>query len=594
MPHKLFSFNIAALTFLITLFSSNEIFIPGSDIKTESIQTTALIKTPEELQKEIIEKKIASMNLREKIAQMIVTYSDGFAIAENSAEFKRLSDLIINEKVGGVIFFKGNSIQEAELINKLQALSETPLLISADFERGTKMRLDDGSLFPSNMALGATRNPDLAYRMGLQIAKECRAIGVHQNYAPVVDVNNNSKNPIINVRSYGEDPELVSMLADKFIKGLQDGNVIATAKHFPGHGDTDIDSHNDLPVLNFSKDRLDNIELIPFKNAIKSDVMSVMIAHLSLPAIDNETNVPASLSKNVIEGVLMGELKFKGLVVTDALNMAGVVKHFSTENVALRCVNAGVDLILMPQGESLTITTIEQAVNNGTISESKIDESVRKILYAKNWLRINENKFTDVSKVSSVVNNSEAMSISQQIADESITLVKNDGDLLPFNNASDKSCLIISMNNGNEKANSELFLSQFSEKNNFKQASYYDLTGEVSNANEILKDSENYDVIIVPIYAKVKIKTGTVGLPDSQINLINDLVSRGKKVVVVSFGNPYLIQGFADVSSYVCAYADAETSITAGINAILGTIKFNGKLPVTISSQFKYGDGIIN
>jgi len=594
MPHKLFSFNIAALTFLITLFSSNEIFIPGSDIKTESIQTTALIKTPEELQKEIIEKKIASMNLREKIAQMIVTYSDGFAIAENSAEFKRLSDLIINEKVGGVIFFKGNSIQEAELINKLQALSETPLLISADFERGTKMRLDDGSLFPSNMALGATRNPDLAYRMGLQIAKECRAIGVHQNYAPVVDVNNNSKNPIINVRSYGEDPELVSMLADKFIKGLQDGNVIATAKHFPGHGDTDIDSHNDLPVLNFSKDRLDNIELIPFKNAIKSDVMSVMIAHLSLPAIDNETNVPASLSKNVIEGVLMGELKFKGLVVTDALNMAGVVKHFSTENVALRCVNAGVDLILMPQGESLTITTIEQAVNNGTISESKIDESVRKILYAKNWLRLNENKFTDVSKVSSVVNNSEAMSISQQIADESITLVKNDGDLLPFNNASDKSCLIISMNNGNEKANSELFLSQFSEKNNFKQASYYDLTGEVSNANEILKDSENYDVIIVPIYAKVKIKTGTVGLPDSQINLINDLVSRGKKVVVVSFGNPYLIQGFADVSSYVCAYADAETSITAGINAILGTIKFNGKLPVTISSQFKYGDGIIN
>ncbi|MEO8446008.1 MAG: glycoside hydrolase family 3 N-terminal domain-containing protein [bacterium] len=594
MRHKLFSLNIAALTFLLTLFSSNEIFFSGSEIITGSNQSLTLKKTPEELQKEIIEKKIASMNLREKIAQMIVTYSDGYSIAENSAEYKRLSNLIINEKVGGVIFFKGNSIQEAELINKLQALSETPLLISADFERGTKMRLDDGSLFPSNMALGATRNPELAYQMGLQIAKECRAIGVHQNYAPVVDVNNNSKNPIINVRSYGEDPELVSLLADKFIKGIQDGNVIATAKHFPGHGDTDIDSHNDLPVLNFSKERLDNIELIPFKNAIKSDVMSVMIAHLSLPAIDNESNVPASLSKSVIEGVLMNELKFRGLVVTDALNMAGVVKHFSTENVALRCVNAGVDLILMPQGETLTITTIEQAVNNGTISESKIDESVRKILYAKNWLGLNENKFTDVSKISSVVNNSEAMSISQKIADESITLVKNESDLLPLNNVSDQSCLIVSMNNGNEKANSDLFLSQFSDKNKFKRASYYDLTGEVSNANEILKDSENYDVIIVPIYAKVKIKTGTVGLPDSQIKLINDLVSRGKKVVVVSFGNPYLIQGFADISSYVCAYADAETSIAAGVNSILGTIKFKGKLPVTISSQFKYGDGIIN
>ncbi len=317
------------------------------------------------------EEKLASMTLREKIAQMIISNSDGYALEENSDEFQRLKNLIVNEKIGGLIFFKGNSVQEAQLINRLQGLSETPLLISADFERGTKMRLDDGSLFPNNMALGATRNPELAYKMGFQIAKECRAIGVQQNYAPVVDVNNNSKNPIINVRSYGEDPELVSSMADKFIKGLQDGNVIATAKHFPGHGDTDIDSHNDLPVLNFSKDRLENLELVPFKNAIKNNVMSVMIAHLSLPSIDNESNVPASLSKSIIEGVLIDELNFKGLIVTDALNMAGVVKHFTTDEVALRCVNAGVDLILMPQGETQTISAIENAVMNGSISEEQ-------------------------------------------------------------------------------------------------------------------------------------------------------------------------------------------------------------------------------
>ena len=538
--------------------------------------------------------KLASMTLREKIAQMIISHSEGYNVYESTVDYKKLRNLIINEKIGGVIFFKGNSIQEAGMINDLQALSETPLLISADFERGTKMRLDDGSLFPSNMALGATRNPELAYQMGLQIAKECRAIGVHQNYAPVVDVNNNALNPIINVRSYGEDPQLVSSMADKFIKGLQDGYVIATAKHFPGHGDTDIDSHNDLPVLNFTKARLDNLELIPFKNAIKSDVMSIMIAHLSLPAIDAENFVPASLSKSIIDGVLIDELKFNGLIVTDALNMAGVVKHFSTKEVALRCVKAGIDLILMPQGESETITAIEDAVNTGMFSEERINTSVRKILNAKKWLKLDENKYTDISDISGVINSDEAKIISQKIADESLTLVKNENNLVPFVNASKQSCLIVSLNNGNEKANSEYFLNRFSEKNNFNTTSYYDISGEVFNSEEILSDARNYDVIIVPIYAKVKIKTGTVGLPQSQLDLINSLVTLGKKVVVISFGNPYLIQGFPDIDSYICAYADAETSINAVIDSFNGTIKYKGKLPVTVSEEFKFGSGITN
>lgn len=589
--NRLFSANIFITSLLLTFISSNEISLSNFEklISSKGKKNNIFLNS-----NEWAERKLASMTLREKIAQMIISNSDGYTQEENSDEFQRLKNLVVNEKIGGFIFFKGNSIQEAELINKLQSLSETPLLISADFERGTKMRLDDGSLFPSNMALGATRNPELAYQMGLQIAKECRAIGVHQDYAPVVDVNNNSLNPIINVRSYGEDPELVSTMGDNLIKGLQEGNVIATAKHFPGHGDTDIDSHNDLPVLNFDKDRLDNLELIPFKNAIKNNVMSVMIAHLSLPSIDDEINVPASLSKKIIEGVLIDELKFTGLIVTDALNMAGVVKNFSTEDVALRCVKAGVDLILMPQGESVTISAIEQAVISGTISEERIDASVKKILNAKGWLKLDENKLTDISKVSSVVNSENAKRISQQIADESITLVKNSGSIVPFDNAANQSCLIISMNNGNEKANSDYFLTRFNEIKKFKSTSYYDLTGEVTDMEEIMTDSDNYDLIIIPIYAKVKIKTGTVGLPESQTSLINSLVLKGKKIVVISFGNPYLIQSFPNVDSYICAYADAESSINSVINSIYGTIKFKGKLPVTISDEYKYGDGIIN
>ena len=583
--------NVFFISLLISLLGSNEILKNNiSENKIEKKSAPDLFSESNQW----TENKLNSMTLREKIAQMIITNSFGYALDNNSAEYKRLSNLIVNEKVGGVIFFKGNSVQQAELTNSLQSLSETPLLISADYERGTKMRLDDGSLFPSNMALGATRNPELAYLMGIQIAKECRSIGVHQNYAPVVDVNNNSLNPIINVRSYGEDPALVSSMSEKFIKGLQEGNVIATAKHFPGHGDTDIDSHSDLPVLNFSRERLDNLELIPFKNAIKNNVMSVMIAHLSLPSLDAEANVPASLSKNIVEGLLINELKFNGLIVTDALNMAGVVNHFSVREVALRCVNAGIDLILMPQGETEAIDAIENAVNNGSISEERINLSAKKILNAKSWLKLDENKLSDVSKVSSIVNSDESMKISQQIADESITLVKNSYNILPFTMASEMSCLIVSMNNGNEKANSDFFLSKFNEENKFKSTSFFDLTGDVINSNEILSEASSYDVVIVPVYAKVKIKTGTVGLPQSQLDLINSLISNGKKVVVVSFGNPYLIQGFPEVGSYICAYADAETSINSVIKSFYGTIKYKGKLPVSISNEFKYGDGITN
>jgi len=540
------------------------------------------------------ENKLSSMTLREKIAQMIVSHSKGYSLSKTSPEFKRLKRLIQDEKIGGLIFFQGSSLEEAELINELQGLSETPLLISADFERGTGMRLDDGSLFPNNMGIGATRNPELSYQMGLQIAKECRAIGVHQNYAPVMDVNNNADNPIINVRSYGEDPELVSQMGDMFIKGLQDGKVIATAKHFPGHGDTDIDSHSDLPLLNFDRERLDNIELVPFKSAIKNNVMSVMIAHLSFPALDDQPYIPASLSERIVEDLLIDDLNFNGLVVTDALNMKGVTKHFSTEEVALMCVNAGIDLILMPQGEEVTILTIENAVYDGLISEERIDRSVRKILNAKQWLGLNENKYVNAGNVSSIVNSYEAQELSQKIADESITLVKNDGNVVPFGNVSDKTCLIVSFNNTKSTDNTKMFFDKFKELSKFSYYAYYDIEGNVGDAEGIINDAEDYDVVVIPIYARVRIYSGTVGIPQSQIDLITGLLANGKDVVVISYGNPYLIQGFEDVNSYICAYGDGETSIIAALKALFGEIRFKGKLPVSVSGQYPYGTGITN
>lgn len=574
-------FIAAAAAFAFSAFSSKDSYSPANP--KISIPTIPSVT---------VQRKLSEMTLREKIAQMIVTYSDGFEFSEDSKEFKRIKNLVANEKVGGIIFFKGNSLQEASMINKFQALSETPLLISADFERGTAMRLNDGSLFPSNMGLGATRNTELAYQMGLQIAKECRAIGVHQNYSPVMDVNNNPNNPIINVRSFGENPELVSQMGDAMIKGLQTGNVIATAKHFPGHGDTDIDSHSDLPVLNFDMARLNSVELVPFISAINSGVKSVMIAHLSFPAVDNTPHLPSSLSESLVNDLLINQLGFKGLVVTDALNMAGVTKHFSTKNVALLCTEAGIDLILMPQGEVETINAIESAVKNGSISEERINSSATKILEAKEWLGLFNNKLVDESQIASVVNSSETKAISQKIADESITLVTDKDNLLPFKNVSDKKALVVSLNNGNETANTQYFFNNFVAYNKFASYETYDLTGDLNNNSEILNTANSYEYVIVPIYAKVKIKTGTVGIPASQLDLINSLVANGSKVIVLSMGNPYLVQGFTGVNAYICAYGDSEASINAALKTLFGEIPFKGKLPVSISSEFIFGTGI--
>ncbi|MFA5012237.1 MAG: glycoside hydrolase family 3 N-terminal domain-containing protein [Ignavibacteria bacterium] len=540
--------------------------------------------------------RMKEMTLREKIAQMIITYSDGYYSGNNDNNFKRLSNLIENEKVGGIIFFKGRALEEAKLINKLQTLSETPLLISQDFERGTAMRLEDGSLYPNNMGIGATRNPDLAYQMGLLIAKECRALGVHQNYSPVVDVNNNPLNPIINVRSFGEDPNLVSVMGDAMIRGLQDGKVIATAKHFPGHGDTDIDTHNDLPEISNDMQRMNEVELVPFVSAIKSGVKSVMVAHISFPALDKTPFIPATLSQEIINGLLIEKLGFKGLVITDALNMEGVTKHFNAKEVAIRCVKAGIDLILMPQGEKKTIDAIVDAVKKGDISEERIDISVKKILDAKEWLKLNDNKYVNEDEVLNNINNQEAQKLSDKIAEESITLVRNQNVLPLSKNNSFNNCLILSMFTGKEPENAQYFYDEIYSKIKSKSGTspvIKIIDNDISNPEATFKNFSDYDYIIIPLFIKVKMKTGTVGMNNSHAEFIKQLTDvYGKKVVVISFGNPYLLSNFENISGYIAAYGDSKSVIDAAIKSIAGEINPKGKLPVTITDNYKFGYGL--
>ena len=520
-----------------------------------------------------------AMTLREKIAQMVISSSEGYNYDESSNEFQRLKKLVSEEKIGGIIFFRGNSLEQAKLTNRLQSVSSVPLLISADYERGTNMRLLDGSLFPSNMALGATRNPLFAYRMGFLIAKECRTIGVHQNYSPVLDVNNNPDNPIINVRSFGENPQLVSDMGIQMIKGLQDGGVISTAKHFPGHGDTDIDSHNDLPVINFDMARLNEIELVPFRNAIEQGVKSIMIAHLSFPELEKDKRIPASLSAKIVNDLLIAQMNFNGLIVTDALNMSGVTKNFSTEEIAIRCAEAGIDLILMPEDEVRAIDAIEKEVIAGKITEERIDISCRKILENKIQLNLFENKFVDENLVTENINTPEEKALAQQIADESVTLVKDDFVLNKY-----KSVSVLTINTTKESKSSEYFNEQF--KNTF--AEVFENINFVNSVGSEVND----ELFIIPVFSKVLYKTGTVGIPQENVDMLDSLLLRNKKVVVISFGNPYLLKGFPDVDGYLCTYGDSNFSIDAALKALNGEIPFKGKLPITISSQYKFGFGI--
>lgn len=519
-----------------------------------------------------------TMSLHDKIAQMFITNSDGFNYDGSSEEFQRLQKLVSEQKIGGIIFFKGYSLDQAKLTNRLQNLAGIPLLISADYERGTNMRLLDGSLFPNNMAIGASRNSLLAYQMGLLIAKECKALGVHQNYSPVLDVNNNPDNPIINVRSFGEDPMLVSEMGNQMIRGLQDGGVIATAKHFPGHGDTDVDSHNDLPVIPYDMERLKSIELVPFVSAIQNNVGSVMIAHLSVPALEKIPNVPASLSPAIVNDLLINELNFKGLIVTDALNMYGVTKNFSDDEIAVRCVKAGIDMILMLQNIPTAINSIQKKVLSGEISEDRIDVSCRKILEAKIHLGLLSNKLVNENLVSININTPDEQALSQQIADESITLVKDDFDLKEFSTVN-----IFPINTIKDSKSTGIFNQEFSYA--FKNIK------TINFPAQNLPDIKN-ELFIIPIFSKVLYKSGTVGISQEYIDNINLLLQNNNKVIIISYGNPYLIKGFPEVNGYLCAYGDGESSIKAAIKVLKGEIPAKGKLPVTISENFKYGFGI--
>ncbi|MGC8898307.1 MAG: glycoside hydrolase family 3 N-terminal domain-containing protein [Bacteroidota bacterium] len=546
------------------------------------------------------------LSLEEKVAQMVMPATNGVFMNEQSDSYQRLVHLVRDRHVGGIIFFQGEVFETAMLINKLQSLARVPLLISADFEWGPGMRIHRSTTFPPAMAIAATRNPIYAYKVGEATAQEGRALGIHQNYAPVVDINSNPENPIINIRAFSDNKEIVSRFAKAFIEGTQKGGMLATAKHFPGHGATSIDSHAELPVLHLNRRELESVELAPFRSAIRSGVLSIMVGHLALPSIDTVAGLPSTLSKNVITGLLRDEMGFKGLIVTDAMSMGGVTKMYSTAEAAVKAVQAGVDMVLLSPEDDRAIDAIIAAVRLGMIPETRIDESVKRILAAKKWLGLDKEREVRYDDLFREVAVRRHQLLSEEIARNAVTIVKLenpalssglDGRVLPLESAkaASKPIALLSISDSPPGQNTnagDLFISEVRSRYNNLLVGKVDLQTTSEEMQQLQDMARNADLLLIPVYVKIRAGKGTISLPMNAKKFIKMVLSLHKPVVIVSFGNPYILSDFPQVNAYIAAYSDADVMVRAAAQVLFGEAASTGTLPISIPGVAKFGEGV--
>ncbi len=527
---------------------------------------------------------LKGMTLEEKIGQMfmVAAYSN-----KDQKHVNEILDLIQNQKIGGLIFFQGGPVREAQLTNLYQSKSKIPLLISIDGEWGLAMRLDSTIQYPRQMMLGAVQNNKLIYEMGCDIADQCRRLGIHINFAPVLDINNNALNPVINSRSFGEQRDNVTRKGLEYMHGLQDGQVIANGKHFPGHGDTDSDSHKTLPTVKRSKTELEALELYPFKALINAGIGSIMVAHLSVPCLDTAKNCASTLSKTIVTDLLKKELKFKGLVFTDALNMKGVSGYFKPGEVDLRAFIAGNDVLLFPEDVPTAIQKIKEAVDSNLVSVDEINSRCRKILLAKKWSGLNKPSKVDLNNLYENLHFKKYYVTLRQLIENGITLVKNDGDILPLMGLDTLRIASIAIG---EK-----------EQNNFQQTmglyskmDFYQISKDPSDEekNKILSALSKYNLVILSVHNTNEYANKNFGVTDNAIRFMED-VSTQKKVVLDLFANPYVLNKFTQVqnfSSIVISYENTPLVQDYSAQIIYGGIAAKGRLPIS-TTFFKSGTG---
>lgn len=515
----------------------------------------------------------ASLSLREQLGQLIVPLLPSHAYeADAFALDTQLAQLRQGRWGGYITIFPKPSLTAA--LSRLQLESTIPLLIACDLERGAGQHLDGLSRFPHAMALGATDNPELAYQQGRLTALEARTAGVHWVLAPVADVNSNPENPIINVRSFGADPDAVAALVEAFVKGCQDHGALATAKHFPGHGDTDLDSHATLPVIHASREQLERVDLPAFRRAIAAGVASLMTAHIAVPALD-PSRTPATLSPVIVNDLLRRDLGFDGLVVTDAFNMAGVADGYSEEDAAIQAIRAGCDVILMPPNPLKVLDALEAAVRGGSLSRERVLDACRHVLAAKASIGLDSREKALPAEV--IRPHPESRQVAEAIAAQAITMVKGAEADLPLNPAR-TACLLL------DDDHDPAVYAPWDDA-----LASYGMTRRVltpssgpADFGKALADLKTAETVLVPVFAHVRAWKGRIGLLPEMAGLVNRLVALGVRVVMVSFSNPYLIRQVPRVAAYFCAYSDHPASQRAALEVVMGDRPPQGRLPVDL------------
>ncbi|GGK66154.1 glycoside hydrolase family 3 N-terminal domain-containing protein [Rufibacter glacialis] len=515
---------------------------------------------------------------------MVAAYSN-----KSQSHVREIEHLITQYGIGGVMFMQGGPVRQAHLTNRYQSISKVPLLVAIDAEWGLDMRLDSSMHFAKQMTLGALPDDHYVYLMGREIALKLKRMGIHVNFSPVVDVNSNPKNPVIGNRSFGENKEKVTARSIAYIKGLQDHGIIAVAKHFPGHGDTDADSHFSLPVLTHDMARLTEVELYPFKRSFDAGVMGVMVAHLHVPKLDSIANRAATLSPYLVNNLLKGQMQYEGLVFTDALNMKGVTRYHKPGEVDALALKAGNDVLLFSEDVPKAIATIKKALADSTITEREIEVSVRKMLHAKYWAGLNQYSPVDVKNLSQDLSRPVSQVLQQQLYEQAATVVVNKQDLLPFRVLDTTEFASVAVG-----ASLNNTLTQTLDKYApFRKFAVTSRTAPDSVYAGILRNLAGIDVVVVSLHNLTNNPNNNFNLSGNALGFIRTLQrDPSKKVVVVVMGNAYSLKNFENSNWLVCGYEDNEVSRKVIPQILFGALPAIGRLPVTASPKFKAGDGI--
>ncbi len=542
------------------------------------------------------------MTLRDEIAQLVFIPFSGTSPNVRSRAYQKFLRLVRTTQVGGLIIInvsngrltpKAEPYALAAFLNRMQRMAPVPLLVGGDFERGASMRVDNTTVFPHSMAFGATGDPELSRYEGLVTAREARALGFHWIYYPVADVNNNPDNPIINIRSYGENPQTVAAHVAAFIEGAHSDPknlVLTTAKHFPGHGDTATDSHMNLATIPADRDRLDRLELVPFRAAIAAGVDSIMTAHIAVPALA-PPDLPATLSPAILTDLLRKQLGFHGLVITDALDMGGVAKGFPTGEACVRALEAGADTLLMPTDPDEAIRAVAAAVASGRLSRQRVEESVVKILSAKERLGLDRKRLVDQEDIGELVDPPEAEEHAQQIADRAVTLVRNSNNLLPLA-APDSACFAV-MPESRVSTEGVVFSQEVRKRTH--TAAVVSLDPSLSRQDiddSVHRLPPSCSVYVIAAFSSVAANRGSVALGGELPYAIDSIAALGKPVALIALGNPYLLRTFSQTAAYLATFSSVPPSEISAVKALWGEIAIGGRLPVSIPPMAQLGDGI--